>query len=144
MKKISRILMVTMVAGTVFGITGMKVMGRYEVKAETMNVEETADDTVLRGENELEIINNLKERISNDDVQFQNKDIYINEVNELLSYLPGVIEESKTRVGDTIYQYLVELDLRGSIEKLSTLKSWLERLDGSNRINSMDIQILFR
>ncbi|WP_294402514.1 hypothetical protein [uncultured Clostridium sp.] len=144
MKKISRILMVTMVAGTVFGITGMKVMGRYEVKAETMNVEETADDTVLRGENELEIINNLKERISNDDVQFQNKDIYINEVNELLSYLPGVIEESKTRVGDTIYQYLVELDLRDSIEKLSTLKSWLERLDGSNRINSMDIQILFR
>ena len=140
MKKISKILMVMMVAGTVFGITGTELMEKYEAKAETMDI----DDTVLRGEKELEIINNLKERISNDDVQFQNKDIYINEVNELLSYLPGVIEESKTRVGDTIHQYIAELDLRDSIEKLSTLKSWLERLDGSNRINSMDIQILFK
>lgn len=143
MNKILKILAGVMVFGITLGVTGAIT---NEVKAEDVKREQTlaTEELSVRGRNEIDLIENLKERLVNDESQFENKNIYIDEINNMLSYLPDVIEESKVDVGDTMYQYVAELNLRNSIEKLSTLKTWLENLEYGNNIDNMDIQILLK
>lgn len=143
MNKILKVLAGVMVFGITLGVTGAIT---NEVKAEDVKREQTlaTEELSVRGRNEIDLIENLKERLVNDESQFENKNIYIDEINNMLSYLPDVIEESKVDVGDTMYQYVAELNLRNSIEKLSTLKTWLENLEYGNNIDNMDIQILLK